>query len=270
MSARPWRRAARLAASIALFTLACETTLAAQDLDARIGAVRDGIVRFNFASRPDVCGDGETMMGWHNTQMQFFGNWNSYNDGRNWRERCVHGPLRVTITRREGRTVHLKVMAGPQHDDGSEVRDLGTVPVAAAVKTLLQIARTEDSKGADRAILAAALADSAVVWPELVKLARDDSRPRKVRQEARQWLAWLAGDHVLGPPSESSRQGRNDEKTQAVFVLSELPRGEGIPDLLRIGRAHKDPDVRRSALFWLGQSNDPRAIDLFEELLRSR
>jgi hypothetical protein len=25
--------------------------------------------------------------------------------------------------------------------------------------------------------------------------------------------------------------------------------------------------VRRNALFWLGQSDDPRALDLFEELL---
>jgi hypothetical protein len=29
-----------------------------------------------------------------------------------------------------------------------------------------------------------------------------------------------------------------------------------------------DPELRRTALFWLGQSNDPRAIDLFEEILR--
>ncbi len=32
-------------------------------------------------------------------------------------------------------------------------------------------------------------------------------------------------------------------------------------------RSHPDPEVRRKALFWLGQSGDPRALALFEELL---
>ena len=251
--------------------LAGASTLGAQDLSARINAVRDGMVRFNYASREDVCGDGETMIGWNGTHMQFSGNWSDFKDGRTWRERCIPGPLRVTVTRREGRSVRLKVMAGPPVDDRSTVTDLGTVPVASAVRALLDIARSESGRGADRAILAASLADSVVVWPELLKLARDDSRPRNVRGEARQWLAWLAGDRVLGPEAEeSTKNGIEDEKKQAVFVLSELPRGEGIPDLIRIGRSHKDAAVRRSALFWLGQSKDPRALDLFEELLRSR
>ncbi len=28
-----------------------------------------------------------------------------------------------------------------------------------------------------------------------------------------------------------------------------------------------DPEIRRKAMLWLGQSNDPRAIALFEEIL---
>jgi len=35
-----------------------------------------------------------------------------------------------------------------------------------------------------------------------------------------------------------------------------------------VARNNRDPEVRRSALFWLGQSGDPRAISLFEEILR--
>jgi hypothetical protein len=29
-----------------------------------------------------------------------------------------------------------------------------------------------------------------------------------------------------------------------------------------------DPELRKTALFWLGQSEDPRALGLFEEILR--
>lgn len=261
---------ARMVAQLAVIASGCALTLPAQDLVPRINAVRDGLLRFSYASRADVCGDGETMIGWHNTQMQFFGNWTNFSDGRHWRERCVHGPLHVTLKRAEGRTVNLKVMAGPSIRDSVTVTDLGMVPAAVAVKTLIGLARSDDLRAGDHAILAAALADSAVVWPELVTLARDSSRSKRVRVESRQWLAWLAGDHVLGPPPEDEgKKGlRGDEKAQAVFVLSEMPRGEGIPDLIRIARSHKDPHVRRSALFWLGQKNDPRSVDLFEELLR--
>jgi hypothetical protein len=35
-------------------------------------------------------------------------------------------------------------------------------------------------------------------------------------------------------------------------------------------RTSKDPELRRKALFWLGQSDDPRALDLIEELLAKR
>ena len=33
---------------------------------------------------------------------------------------------------------------------------------------------------------------------------------------------------------------------------------------------NKDPEIRKKALFWLGQSHDPRALDLFEELLTKK
>ena len=35
-------------------------------------------------------------------------------------------------------------------------------------------------------------------------------------------------------------------------------------------RTNRDPELRKKALFWLGQSGDPRALDLIEELLARR
>ena len=55
-------------------------------------------------------------------------------------------------------------------------------------------------------------------------------------------------------------------RESAVFALK-LGDDEGVPALIRIARSNKDPKIRRTALFWLGQSEDPRALDLFEELL---
>ena len=58
-----------------------------------------------------------------------------------------------------------------------------------------------------------------------------------------------------------------DVREQAVFALSQQPREVGVPALLQIARTNRDPDVRRKAFFWLGQTHDPRALALFEEVL---
>ena len=41
-----------------------------------------------------------------------------------------------------------------------------------------------------------------------------------------------------------------------------------MPRLITLARSHRDPRVREKAMFWLGQSGDPRALALFEEILR--
>ena len=57
-------------------------------------------------------------------------------------------------------------------------------------------------------------------------------------------------------------------KKKAVFALSQLPRDEGVPLLITVARTNTNPAVRKQAMFWLGQSKDPRAIDFFTELLK--
>jgi HEAT repeat protein len=62
--------------------------------------------------------------------------------------------------------------------------------------------------------------------------------------------------------------GDREVRKQAVFALSQRSANQGVPALIRIARTSSDPELRRTAIFWLGQSDDPRAIDLFEEILR--
>jgi HEAT repeat protein len=57
-------------------------------------------------------------------------------------------------------------------------------------------------------------------------------------------------------------------RKQAVFALSQRPTDEGVPALIRVVRTSPSGELRKSALFWLGQSDDPRALTLFEELLK--
>jgi hypothetical protein len=40
-----------------------------------------------------------------------------------------------------------------------------------------------------------------------------------------------------------------------------------VPKLIDIARNNRNPEVRKQAIFWLGQSNDPRATQFFEDIL---
>ena len=37
--------------------------------------------------------------------------------------------------------------------------------------------------------------------------------------------------------------------------------------MIRLARTDKDPVIRKQAIFWLGQSGDPRAVEFFAEIL---
>ena len=37
--------------------------------------------------------------------------------------------------------------------------------------------------------------------------------------------------------------------------------------LIQVARTHTNPAVRKQAMFWLGQTRDPRAVKFFEEIL---
>jgi HEAT repeat protein len=52
-----------------------------------------------------------------------------------------------------------------------------------------------------------------------------------------------------------------------VFALSQLPKDEAVPELLHVAQTNASPTVRKEAIFWLGQTHDPRALDYFEQIL---
>ena len=56
--------------------------------------------------------------------------------------------------------------------------------------------------------------------------------------------------------------------SKAVFAISQLPKDEGVPKLIELAQTHRDPEVRKQAMFWLGQSGDERAVEFFEAVLK--
>jgi len=249
----------------------------AQGLGALIARAPDGTVRLSFAARPGVCGDGRGLIaleceggrcrrGGHT--IMFDGRF----DSDEVEYDCEPGPVRLSLTLRSGRVQSLRTYVGgrwvtPPRD--AAVTDLGTVSARDAVDFLLGLATRQDTRAGEEAILPATLADSVTIWPTLLKLARDDRAPQRSRRQAVFWLGQAAGDAATRGLTDlvDDADMDRDVKEQAVFALSQQPHEAGVPALIRIARTHREPGVRRKALFWLGQSGDPRALALFEELL---
>ena len=83
------------------------------------------------------------------------------------------------------------------------------------------------------------------------------------------WLGQAATDKAVIGLTDivDDEDGDIRLREHAVFALSQRPADEAVPALIRIALSHPTPRIRKKALFWLGQSEDPRAIALFEEIL---
>lgn len=239
---------------------------AQQDLATQVRNARDGKVRFTFASRPEVCGQG-------NSISMRSGNRTGSNSGTSsdveWDNSCERGPVRAVLEVKNHTVTGVRAYVGGRWRAASDVTDLGTVPAASAANYLLTLARDASGSLAEKAIFPATLADSVTIWPRLLDIARDDRLPNAARRSAVFWLGQAAGDAATKGLTElvgDDTLGR-DVRESAVFALSQRPKSEGIPALIDIARTNRDPQIRKRALFWLGQSNDPRALQLFEQLL---
>jgi hypothetical protein len=246
--------------------------LTAQSVTSRVNAVSSGEVRMTFDILPDICGWGN---GWSRGD-----NWRTNRNeyGRSssrdveWSQECMTGPGRLVVDRSSGETMKIRFYVGGRWRERPNVTDLGHVPNQQAADYLLGLVRAERSTIAKEAIMPLTIIDEVEVWPALLRVARDDNRHQEVRKSAVFWLGQMAGERITGDIRELAEDDRMDREVResAIFALSQRPRDEGVPALIRIVRTSRDPKLRKNALFWLGQSNDPRALDLIEELLAKR
>ncbi len=232
----------------------------AQNLAARVRQAGDGSVRFSFAARPGVCGNGRNSISTNSDRNQDV-EWD-----------CENGPVMVALTKTQGKVTSLRSYVGAKWKvGGTGVTQLGAVGARDAVDYLLGVAESADGKVAEQAIFPATLADSVTPWPRLLRLARDEARPRQVRSQAVFWVGQAAGVEATKGLADvaEDESGDREVRKSAVFALSQQ-KANGVESLLRIARENKDKEIRKQAIFWLGQSKDPRALDYFESVLVKR
>jgi PBS lyase HEAT-like repeat-containing protein len=265
--------------AVALATVAAISApaLAQNTLAQRIGKAPDGVVHVQFAGRPGTCGDGRDVIGFRKAlfaeSFQSIGNWSAPN--------CRPGPVRVALTVANGRVTGVKTYVGGDWTRSSDrVTDLGTVASSEAASYFFALVPQIEGSGRRgdkyRLLLPAVLADDPAAVPRLISLARDESRAPDTRRQAIQWIG-LLGDAKVVPmlvafasgggaaptgddiDEDDNAPGKKGLATAAMAALSTLENGAGVPALIDLARTGAS-GTRASAVFWLGQSGDPRAF----------
>ena len=246
--------------------LAVLPTEGGAQLSARIAAVEDGTVRFGYRARPEVevCEQGVRM-----GERQIW--WRS-RYGEDDRGTCRSGYVEVDVRRVASavRSVDIVRDFGPA---GAGVVDLGEVEPRAAVEALTAIAHDRAAgDGAEDAVLPAFLADVQDPWAEFLALARDGSVRTDVRKTTIFWLGQAAADVATEGLTALAFEDdeEQDIRDAAVFALSQRPADQAVPALVQLAREADQAETRRTALFWLAQSDDPRVVAFFEEILLGR
>ncbi|HEY5610883.1 MAG TPA: HEAT repeat domain-containing protein [Thermoanaerobaculia bacterium] len=151
---------------------------------------------------------------------------------------------------------------------GANVRWLGDLATEESVAFLTRVAeRSAADHASKHAMGALAFHAGDGALRELIRIAKSDDESKK-RAHALFWLAQAAGRKAVGTLSDAVENDPDtDVKTKAVFAISLLPRDESVPLLIKIARTHRNAAVRKKAFFWLGQTNDPRAVAFIEDTL---
>jgi len=195
---------------------------------------------------------------------------------------------------------------GRDRDRSTETRSralqwVGQLGGQRAVAPLLSIARDGNERHGVReaALLALSSVPDGSGVPPLIELVRGDS-DRWLQAKAVFWLAGTedpratellralvlqesadvelrkAAIFALGHQSETWDASFPElyEKLESpslrehfIFVLSQRREDSAVEKLIDIARSDPDREMRKKALFWLGQSDDPRAVRLIRDLV---
>ena len=258
---------------VAALLLAAPALARAQPLDARVASAR-GSVGFEFATRPNVCGNGmsinisdDTSPGWTTRR-----NRSGIQMGRSTGEDrvCEQGPARVVLQHSGATVTGAGVTVGGR--DTRADTELGVVAPAEAARYLLAIAPKLAGRSADEAVMGAAIADAPSSWRRMLAIARANDASESSRKSSLFWVSQEASGIATAGLTDIAMDDANggSVRSDALFYLAQRRDGEGIPSLIRVVRESKSAKLRKDAIFHLSQSNDPRALDLFEALLAGR
>jgi HEAT repeat protein len=102
----------------------------------------------------------------------------------------------------------------------------------------------------------------------LLQIALRDSESMEVRKQALFWAGQGKALDVAKLAELYDRLPAGEMKKQLLFVLSQRRDGPAVDKLMDIARNDPDLGARKQAIFWLGQSRDPRVAQFLSDLIK--
>lgn len=232
--------------------------LEGQSLARRIAEVPDGSVRFSYASRPDVCGDGRDVI---RNGANFVVLPETYGRGHSDIDVCFRGPVRVVLGRRDGETVSYRVHVGGRWSSGDDATDLGVVSAPDAARYMLDAARRAGGRNARYALAAAVFADSVDLTADLARLARDAGVNRGTRENAVFWIAGYDDEPATRALHDlAADDGLEDEvRGAAIIALGSVDISDDEVEWLRRLYPKVSEKLRSNIFLAVSQSDGQRA-----------
>ena len=160
----------------------------------------------------------------------------------------------------ERKSSHARTQAifwfGQTHRDADDMRFL---------RELFSRAHDDEIQGSIIQAMAQAHTSEAMRW--LVDLARDKSLSIEARKNSLFWAGQSGVDlrQLIGLYDEM--KGQTEIQNQLIFVFSQRRDRDAIDKLMDIATNDPDRDLRKQAIFWLGQSHDPRVQKFLLDLI---
>jgi hypothetical protein len=100
----------------------------------------------------------------------------------------------------------------------------------------------------------------------IMGIALNENESIEMRKQALFW-AGQTGGSIADLVALYGRVNNREIKEQLIFVYSQRKEKAAVDKLLDIAKNDTDREMRKKALFWLSQSDDPRVADLLQEII---
>jgi len=100
----------------------------------------------------------------------------------------------------------------------------------------------------------------------IMSIALNESEDIEMRKQALFW-AGQQGGSITDLVDLYAKMTNPEMKEQLIFVYSQRREKPAVDKLVDIARSDPDREMRKKALFWLSQSNDPRVAEILQQII---
>ncbi|TAK53969.1 MAG: HEAT repeat domain-containing protein [Bacteroidetes bacterium] len=166
------------------------------------------------------------------------------------------------------------IVEGKEEEDVREeaVFWIGQQETDDVLPFLTRIARNDNSEDVrEKAIFSISEVESEAAIDSLISLSRK-GHDKETRSKALFWLAEKASKKALKTIKDVLDDDDEDTEVQrqALFALTQAndDENESVDELIKIAKTHHNRKIRKEAIFWLGQSESPKAVDALVEIVK--